>query len=173
MGCFLLLALGVYCYRHHIHRHSHQYVSTLPDNPHRNSHYYEDEPEPTDDTTAGEEGLPLFRPFFICCNLQQRGVRARCFEIRGLMEASGQAGGRLLCVCVCVCVCVFKCCLKFSCFVGVGLLFLLQKKVENQPEGRDCHNYCFHKILQICMFSFPILFVFCFVFFSLSHFCFI
>ena len=72
MGCFLLLALGVYCYRHHIHRHSHQYVSTLPDNPHRNSHYYEDEPEPTDDTTAGEEGLPLFRPYFICRDLQQK-----------------------------------------------------------------------------------------------------
>lgn len=56
MGCFLLLALGVYCYRHHIHRHSHQYVSTLPDNPHRNSHYYEDEQEPTDDTIAGKGG---------------------------------------------------------------------------------------------------------------------
>jgi len=30
MGCFLLLALGVYCYRHHVHRHS-QYISTLPE----------------------------------------------------------------------------------------------------------------------------------------------
>ena len=30
MGCFLLLALGVYCYRHHIHRHTH-YISSLPD----------------------------------------------------------------------------------------------------------------------------------------------
>ncbi|XP_076463028.1 VWFA and cache domain-containing protein 1-like [Babylonia areolata] len=59
MGCFLLLALGVYCYRHHVHRHSHQYVSTLPDNPQRNSHYYEDEPEPTDDTTAGHTNFVL------------------------------------------------------------------------------------------------------------------
>lgn len=54
MGCFLLLALGVYCYRHHVHRHAHQYVSTLPDNPHRGSHYYNDEePDGLDDTTAG------------------------------------------------------------------------------------------------------------------------
>lgn len=59
MGCFLLLALGVYCYRHHVHRHSHQYVSTLPDNNQRGSHYYEDEPEPTDDTTAGHTNFVL------------------------------------------------------------------------------------------------------------------
>ncbi len=30
MGCFLVLALGIYCYRHHVHRHSHHYISTLP-----------------------------------------------------------------------------------------------------------------------------------------------
>ncbi len=31
MGCFLILALGVYCYRHHVHRRSHQYITSLPD----------------------------------------------------------------------------------------------------------------------------------------------
>ena len=33
MGCLLVLALGVYCYRHHIHRNSHQYISNLPEQP--------------------------------------------------------------------------------------------------------------------------------------------
>jgi len=31
MGCFLLIALGVYCYRHHVHRYSRRYQSSLPD----------------------------------------------------------------------------------------------------------------------------------------------
>ncbi|XP_012946227.1 VWFA and cache domain-containing protein 1 isoform X2 [Aplysia californica] len=55
MGCFLLLALGVYCYRHHVHRHSHHYISTLPDNTNRISHYYNDEEqEATEDISTGE-----------------------------------------------------------------------------------------------------------------------
>lgn len=55
MGCFLLLALGVYCYRHHVHRHSHHYISTLPDNTNRISHYYNDEDqEAAEDVSAGE-----------------------------------------------------------------------------------------------------------------------
>ena len=55
MGCFLILALGVYCYRHHVHRHSHHYISTLPDNANRISHYYNDEEqEATDDISTGE-----------------------------------------------------------------------------------------------------------------------
>ncbi|KAK3767134.1 hypothetical protein RRG08_018006 [Elysia crispata] len=45
MGCFLVLALGVYCYRHHVHRHNHHhYIGTLPDNPNnRISTYYNDD----------------------------------------------------------------------------------------------------------------------------------
>ena len=31
MGCFLVLALGVYCYRHHIHRHSNNYITSSQD----------------------------------------------------------------------------------------------------------------------------------------------
>ncbi|CAL1540838.1 unnamed protein product [Lymnaea stagnalis] len=55
MGCFLLLALGVYCYRHHVHRHSHHYMSTLPDNTNRISHYYNDEEQDAaEDLSAGE-----------------------------------------------------------------------------------------------------------------------
>ncbi|KAK0046626.1 VWFA and cache domain-containing protein 1 isoform X1 [Biomphalaria pfeifferi] len=55
MGCFLLLALGVYCYRHHVHRHNHHYMSTLPDNTNRISHYYNDEDqEGAEDVSAGE-----------------------------------------------------------------------------------------------------------------------
>lgn len=56
MGCFLVLALGVYCYRHHIHRSSHQYINNLPENQNRMSHFYEEEPpEPTDDIAAGNQ----------------------------------------------------------------------------------------------------------------------
>lgn len=55
MGCFLVLALGVYCYRHHIHRNSHQYITNLPENQNRMSHFYEEEPhEPADDVPAGQ-----------------------------------------------------------------------------------------------------------------------
>lgn len=50
MGCFLVLALSVYCYRHRIHRNSHQYISTLPENQNRISNYYE-----TDDIDPVEE----------------------------------------------------------------------------------------------------------------------
>lgn len=54
MGCFLVLALGVYCYRHHIHRNSHQYISTLPENQNRMSHYYDqDEQDQVEDPRAG------------------------------------------------------------------------------------------------------------------------
>ncbi|XP_074642229.1 VWFA and cache domain-containing protein 1-like [Tubulanus polymorphus] len=31
MGCFLVLALSVYCYRHHVHRHGHQYITSVHD----------------------------------------------------------------------------------------------------------------------------------------------
>ncbi|XP_064624547.1 VWFA and cache domain-containing protein 1-like isoform X2 [Lineus longissimus] len=31
MGCFLVLALAVYCYRHHVHRNNHQYITSIPD----------------------------------------------------------------------------------------------------------------------------------------------
>ncbi|XP_064604512.1 VWFA and cache domain-containing protein 1-like [Liolophura sinensis] len=44
MGCFLVLALGVYCYRHHVHRNNRQYITTIQENPNRMSHYY-NEPE--------------------------------------------------------------------------------------------------------------------------------
>ena len=65
MGCFLILALGVYCYRHHVHRHSHHYISTLPDNANRISHYYNDEEqEATDDISTGE--CKLFLSCDIC-----------------------------------------------------------------------------------------------------------
>lgn len=43
MGCFLMLALGVYCYRHRVHRNSLQYISTLPENQNRHSQFYETE----------------------------------------------------------------------------------------------------------------------------------
>lgn len=60
MGCFLVLALGVYCYRHHIHRSSHQYINNLPENQNRMSHFYEEEPpEPTDDIAAGHTNFVL------------------------------------------------------------------------------------------------------------------
>ncbi|XP_060082073.1 VWFA and cache domain-containing protein 1-like [Ylistrum balloti] len=60
MGCFLVLALGVYCYRHHIHRDSHQYITSLPDNPNRMSQYYEaEEVEPTDDPGSGHTNFVL------------------------------------------------------------------------------------------------------------------
>ena len=45
MGCFLLLALGVYCYRHHMHRPHHQYITASPDN---NVHMARLEQEPED-----------------------------------------------------------------------------------------------------------------------------
>ncbi|KAK3089856.1 hypothetical protein FSP39_007106 [Pinctada imbricata] len=60
MGCFLVLALGVYCYRHHIHGNSHQYISTLPETAIRTSHYYEEEPqEPGDDLSSGHTNFVL------------------------------------------------------------------------------------------------------------------
>ncbi|XP_013403576.1 VWFA and cache domain-containing protein 1-like [Lingula anatina] len=31
MGVFLVLVLGIYCYRHHVHRTGHQYVTAVPD----------------------------------------------------------------------------------------------------------------------------------------------
>ncbi|KAL5022166.1 hypothetical protein ScPMuIL_001321 [Solemya velum] len=60
MGCFLVLALGVYCYRHHIHRNSHQYISTLPENQNRMSHYYDqDDPDQVEDPGAGHTNFVL------------------------------------------------------------------------------------------------------------------
>ena len=54
MGCFLVLALSVYCYRHRIHRNSHQYISTLPENQNRMSHYYDtDDIDPVEDPGNG------------------------------------------------------------------------------------------------------------------------
>ena len=44
---------------------------------------------------------------------------------------------------------------EISCLVGFFVVVVYckkkEKRVENQPEGRDCHSYCFHKILQMCM----------------------
>ncbi|KAL3869969.1 hypothetical protein ACJMK2_042589 [Sinanodonta woodiana] len=60
MGCFLVLALGVYCYRHHIHRNSHQYINTLPENHNRISNYYEvEEPDVHDEPGAGHTNFVL------------------------------------------------------------------------------------------------------------------
>lgn len=54
MGCFLMLALGVYCYRHRVHRSSLQYISTLPENPNRISQFYETEDlDPVEDNGNG------------------------------------------------------------------------------------------------------------------------
>ena len=55
MGCFLMLALGVYCYRHRVHRNSLQYISTLPENPNRHSQFYEtDDIDPVEDSGNGK-----------------------------------------------------------------------------------------------------------------------
>lgn len=56
MGIFLVLALSVYCYRHHVHRTSHQYVTSLPENQARMSHYYyeTEEPEPHEEIGTGK-----------------------------------------------------------------------------------------------------------------------
>lgn len=55
MGCFLMLALGVYCYRHRVHRNSLQYISTLPENQNRHSQFYEtEEIEPMEDNGNGK-----------------------------------------------------------------------------------------------------------------------
>ncbi|KAH3694838.1 hypothetical protein DPMN_082279 [Dreissena polymorpha] len=43
MGCFLMLALGIYCYRHRVHRNQLQYISTIPENQNRHSQFYETE----------------------------------------------------------------------------------------------------------------------------------
>lgn len=54
MGCFLVLALGVYCYRHHVHGNSHQYISSLPDQPAIRMSNFDgkpDEDEPSDEAT--------------------------------------------------------------------------------------------------------------------------
>lgn len=54
MGCFLMLALAGYCYRQRVHRNSLQYISTLPEQPNRNSQFYETEDlEPVDDSGNG------------------------------------------------------------------------------------------------------------------------
>ena len=56
MGCFLLLALGVYCYRHHVHRAAHAYqAAALPgDQGARHHHCYHHDQDPApDDVAAG------------------------------------------------------------------------------------------------------------------------
>lgn len=61
MGCFLVLALGVYCYRHHVHRNSHHYIATLPDNHMRMNQLDNDleEPEHSEDPTSGHTNIVL------------------------------------------------------------------------------------------------------------------
>lgn len=61
MGIFLVLALSVYCYRHHVHRTSHQYVTSLPENQARMSHYYyeTEEPEPHEEIGTGHTNFVL------------------------------------------------------------------------------------------------------------------
>uniref|UniRef100_T1INE1 VWFA domain-containing protein n=1 Tax=Strigamia maritima TaxID=126957 RepID=T1INE1_STRMM len=54
MAAFIVLALAVYCYRHHVHRGSHLYVSTIADNAIRMSHLDEaDELEAHDECLTG------------------------------------------------------------------------------------------------------------------------
>ncbi|ESO86641.1 hypothetical protein LOTGIDRAFT_128750, partial [Lottia gigantea] len=60
MGCFLILALGVYCYRHHVHRNTHQYISSMPDGNNRMSHYY-NEPEDIEPADEPSSGKPLLQ----------------------------------------------------------------------------------------------------------------
>ena len=60
MGCFLVLAMGVYCYRHHIHRNSHQYISNLQENPNRTSNFYDtDDIDPIDEPGTGHTNFLL------------------------------------------------------------------------------------------------------------------
>lgn len=103
MGCFLVLALGVYCYRHHIHRSSHQYINNLPENQNRMSHFYEEEPpEPADDIAAG-----LWCYSIIFCHLNTWYVR----------NATNKKNSRHLFLCI-----IFHCCcfppIRFHLFVG-------------------------------------------------------
>jgi hypothetical protein len=47
--------MGVYCYRHHIHRNSHQYISNLQENPNRTSNFYDtDDIDPIDEPGTGK-----------------------------------------------------------------------------------------------------------------------
>ncbi|XP_055956054.1 VWFA and cache domain-containing protein 1 [Patella vulgata] len=61
MGCFLILALGVYCYRHHVHRNTHQYISSMPDATNRMSHYYNEpeDQEPVEEPGSGHTNFVL------------------------------------------------------------------------------------------------------------------
>lgn len=60
MGCFLVLAMGVYCYRHHIHRSSNQYITNLQDNPNRTSNLYDtDDIDPIDEPGTGHTNFLL------------------------------------------------------------------------------------------------------------------
>lgn len=60
MGCFLVLALSVYCYRQRIHRNAHQYISTLPENQNRISNYYEtDDIDPVEEPGIGHTNFVL------------------------------------------------------------------------------------------------------------------
>ncbi|XP_052058181.1 VWFA and cache domain-containing protein 1-like [Mytilus californianus] len=60
MGCFLVLAMGVYCYRHHIHRTNHQYITTLQENTNRTSNFYDtDDIDPIDEPGTGHTNFLL------------------------------------------------------------------------------------------------------------------
>ena len=62
MGCFLVLALSVYCYRHRIHRNAHQYISTLPENQNRMSHYYDtDDIDPVEELGNGNQSSLILK----------------------------------------------------------------------------------------------------------------
>ena len=74
MGCFLVLALGVYCYRHRIHRNSLQYISTLPENQNRHSNFYEGD----DLDQAEDNGYGLF----VCSVTGDHSFMHGCFQIK-------------------------------------------------------------------------------------------
>ncbi|CAH1774319.1 unnamed protein product [Owenia fusiformis] len=61
MGCFLVLALGVYCYRHHVHRNNHQYVTTVTGADGRMAHLDNepDELEAPEDLGSGHTNIVL------------------------------------------------------------------------------------------------------------------
>ncbi|KAG8226717.1 hypothetical protein J437_LFUL005534 [Ladona fulva] len=54
MGFFLILAIIIYCYRHHVHRNNHSYLSSVPDTAVRMSQLDNE----VDDMDSHEESLP-------------------------------------------------------------------------------------------------------------------
>ena len=58
MGCFLVLALAVYCYRHHVHRQTHQYITAAPDMCNRSPIEKEpDDMDQPDEISAGHTNM--------------------------------------------------------------------------------------------------------------------